>query len=302
MDYLLKEIGVFVRIVELGSFKAAAEDLHLTQSAMTQRLKKLEDTLGVRLVDRTTRSVAPTAVGRSFLPVARRMLMQFEQSMEDLRNLIQARTGQVTISSLISVATYVLPSALRRFRDDHPNVGVRILDDAEQEIAAHVLRGEAEFGIDMQTASPDPAIAVTPLMEDRYVLVCRADRADAGAGPVTWREIVEMPLVTLGSRSGTNRLLHSLWSVSPGAANRQIEVQHLSTLVGAVEGGLGVGIVPALAMRGRTDGVLVQRPLVEPDLRRNVVLVQRRGIELSPAADRLRAAILSAFEAFRDGA
>lgn len=298
----MKEIAVFVKIVELGSFKAAADELHLTQSAMTQRLKKLEDHLGVRLLDRTTRSVAPTVVGRSFLPVAKRMLMQFDQSMEDLRNLVQARTGQVTISSLISVATYVLPSALKRFRDDHPNVSVRIVDDAEQEIAAHVLRGEAEFGIDMETPSPDPEISAQPLMEDRYVLVYSADYPSGltGDGPVSWERLVELPLVMLGSRSGTNRLLHSLSSTAPRTGNWRFEVQHLSTLMGAVRGGLGVGIVPALAMRAQTDGELVQRALVEPDLRRKVVLVQRRGIELSPAAEKLKAAIVGAFARMAD--
>ncbi|MEQ9122673.1 MAG: LysR family transcriptional regulator, partial [Alphaproteobacteria bacterium] len=70
----LKEIAAFVRIVELGGFKAAAQELHVTPSALTQRLQKLEEAVGARLVDRTTRTVAATAVGRAFLPEARRMI------------------------------------------------------------------------------------------------------------------------------------------------------------------------------------------------------------------------------------
>ena len=85
MEFVLKEIDVFVKVIELGSFKEAARELHLTQSALTQRLKKLEEALGVRLIDRTTRSVAPTAVGRSFLPAAKRLIAQFEQSMGGAR-------------------------------------------------------------------------------------------------------------------------------------------------------------------------------------------------------------------------
>ena len=82
--YSLKDIEVFVKVVRLGSFKDVARDLNVTQSALTQRLKKLEDALGARLIDRTTRSVAPTAVGRSFLPAAERLLAQFEQTIDDL--------------------------------------------------------------------------------------------------------------------------------------------------------------------------------------------------------------------------
>ncbi|MDF1792955.1 MAG: LysR family transcriptional regulator [Thalassobaculaceae bacterium] len=302
MDYLLKEIGVFVRIIELGSFKAAAEDLHLTQSALTQRLKKLEEALGVRLIDRTTRSVAPTAVGRSFLPVAKRLLMQFEQSMTDLNNLIQARTGQVTIASLISVATYVLPVALKRFSQAHPNVSVRIFDDPEQEIAGRVRRGEAEFGIDMQTATLDPEIEAIPVLQDRYVLVFPADHPALPEGPVAWDALADLPLVTYGSRSGTNQLMHARARNLPGTGKWRYEVQHLSTLLGLVRAGLGVGIVPTMAMRGQEDAVLAQRPLVEPDLRRDIVLVQRHGVDLSPAAEILKSFILNAFERFGDRA
>ena len=296
MEYLLKEIDVFVKIIELGSFKAAAQQLHLTQSAMTQRLKKLEGTLGARLIDRTTRTVSATAVGQSFLPVAKRMLMQFEQSMDDLKDLIQARTGQVTIASLISVATYVLPGALRRFGDDHPNVGVRVLDDSEQEISAYVRRGEAEFAIHMQTATSDPDLITTPIIEDRYVLICRPDHPLASRRAIAWEALDAMPLVTLGTRSGTSRLLLARFANSLRGTNWRYEVQHLSTLIGFIEAGLGVGVVPAMAMRGNAGRHLVQRALVKPSFRRTVVLMQRRGIELSPAAESLKTYLLSEFK------
>lgn len=298
MEYLLKEIDVFVRIIELGSFKAAARELNLTQSAMTQRLKRLEDALGVRLIERTTRSVSPTVIGREFLPVAKRMIIQFERSMEDLNDLIHAKAGQVTIASLISVATYVLPGALKRFAADHPNVGVRILDDAEQEIAAHVRRGEAEFGIDMEIAGPDPDLASTPVLEDRYVLACRAEHPLAARRAVPWSALSDLPLLMLGARSGTNQLLLSRLAGAPASSKWRYEVQHLSTLMGMVQEGLGIGIVPAMAMRTEAGGPLVQRRLVKPDFRRTIVLVERRGTELSPAAERLRAVVVGEFKRF----
>jgi DNA-binding transcriptional LysR family regulator len=300
MQFVLKEIDVFVKIIELGGFKAAARDMNLTQSALTQRLKKLEALLGVKLIERTTRSVAPTALGLSFLPTAKRMVAQFEQSMEDFQDIVQARSGRITIASLISVATYVLPETLRQFGAAHPNVSVRILDDSEQEIAEYVRRGEAEFAIDMRTTAPDTDLVVTPIMEDRFVLACRADHPLAQGGPVEWDSLMDMPLIMLGPRSGTNRLLLSRHAGVGRSANWRYEVQHLSTMIGFVEAGLGVGIAPRMAMRAAAGGGLVQRALVAPDFSRTVVLVERRGVALSPAAERLKTMVLGDFKAFSD--
>ena len=143
MPYGIRDVEVFVRIIDAGSFREAAALLNVTQSALTQRLRKLEDQLGAKLIDRTTRSVALTAVGQSFLPAARRMLGQFEQTFADLRDVIDVAGGRVTLASLISVATYVLPPVIGRFAERFTNVGVRVIDVAEQEILAYVRRGDA---------------------------------------------------------------------------------------------------------------------------------------------------------------
>ena len=299
MEFVLKEIDVFVKVIELGSFKEAARELHLTQSALTQRLKKLEEALGVRLIDRTTRSVAPTAVGRSFLPEAKRLIAQFEKSMSNLQDLIHVRSGRVTIASLISVATYVLPQAIRRFGERYPDVGVRVFDDSEQEIAEYVRRGEAEFAIDMRTAESDPGLAITPVMEDHFVMACRADHPLAAGGPVQWEALADMPVIMLGPRSGTNRLLRSHLPEAKHNQAWRYEVQHLSTMIGFIKEGLGVGIMPYMAMRGVSGRDLIHRPLVEPDFGRTVVIVEQRGATLSPAAERLKALLLDEFQGLR---
>lgn len=300
MDYPLKEIDVFVKIVERGSFKAAAEELHLTQSAATQRLKKLEEALGTRLIERTTRTVSPTVVGRQFLPLAKRLLLQVDQSMADLADLAGGRSGTVTISSLISVATHILPAALQRFSASKPDIGVRIIDDAEREIAAHVRRGEAEFGIDMDTADTEPDIASIPVLDDPYVFICHPEHAHAAEAPVTWDELAEMNPMMLGSRSGTSQLILSQVAPRSAGGSSRHEVQHLSTLIGFVEAGVGGGVVPSMAIRGRAGAGIVHRRIVEPELRRTIVLLQRRGGELSPAAEHLKTCLLHTFDQLPD--
>ena len=296
-EFGLKEIDVFVKVVEHGSFVKASRELHLTQSALTQRLKKLEDALGARLIDRTTRTVAPTAVGRSFLPAARRMLAQFERSIADVRDVIAIRSGRVTIASLISVATNILPAVIHDFRRRHPNVSVRVFDESEQDIAEYVRRGEVEFAIDMELDAPDPDLSFTTVMQDRFVMACHRDHPLAAGGPMRWDALTQVPVVTLGRRSGTSRLLHERLPQSRKSEAWLYEVQHLSTKIAFLEAGLGVGIIPEMAIQSMASGPLVYRPLVDPDLARTIVIAERRDATLSPAAAALKAALMTAFAA-----
>src|SRR3546814_333576 len=147
------------------------------------------------------------------------------QTVSDIRGVIDVSGGRVTIASLISVATWALPPVLRRFAERHPRVGVRILDESEQEIVQYVRRGEAEFAVDMLTVEPAPDLAVTPLLDDEFVLACRDDHPLASGGAVPWSALSEMPVIALGSRSGTSRLLNAqLAARAPSPAWRH-EVQ-----------------------------------------------------------------------------
>jgi DNA-binding transcriptional LysR family regulator len=105
-----------------------------------------------------------------------------------------------------------------------------------------------------------------------------------------------LPLVLLGARSGTNRLLVSHLAGVSYSNKWRYEVQHLSTLIGMVEAGVGVGIVPELAMRARSAPRLVQRRLVDPDFTRTIVLVERQATELSPAAEKLKSVVVETFQ------
>lgn len=295
--YSLKEIEAFVKVIRMGSFKDVARELNITQSALTQRLKKLEDALGARLIDRTTRSVAPTAVGSSFLPAAERLLRQFDQSVADLEDFIRVRRGRVTIASLISIATHILPGAIAQFSKQHPEMGVRVLDDSEREIAEYVRRGEAEFAVDMRTddADEDPDLKFTPVMQDQFVVACRKGHPLAKGGAVAWEKLAGLPVIVLGQRSGTSRILDARLPKELRRHTWRYEVQHLSTMIGFVEAGLGVGIVPVMVMRAIRSKNLVHRLLISPELGRTISIVERRGATLSPAADQLKALLLNEF-------
>lgn len=292
MNYDLQDLRAFVKIAEFGSFHEAAQWLHLSQPALTRRMQKLEENLGIQLLDRTTRRVSLTAVGRDFLPKARRLLDDFENSILGIRELAERQSGVVTLACIPTAAFYFLPTVIKEYNREYPKIRIRILDLSGNEGLESVMRGEADFGINI-TGGQQPEVDFLPLIDDPFVLACRRDHELAQRERVSWRELEPFRLIGVG-RSSSNRMLldHALADLT-WRPRWFYEVQHLSTSLGLVEAGLGVSVLPGLAMPGDDHPILVSRPLVEPVVTRKIGLVRRHGASLSPAADKFVGLLLS---------
>src|SRR5512140_649016 len=143
-------VQAFIAIADHGSFNRAAESLHITQTALSRRVQNLEAFLGVKLVERTTRSVALTRLGQDFLPQARRLLTDLASALLEIRESGKAFRGDVTIACVPTVGVHYLPRIVQQYSAAHPRNRLRILDHSSSGVAAAVLRREAEFGIHMQ--------------------------------------------------------------------------------------------------------------------------------------------------------
>src|SRR5262249_42718515 len=153
-------------------------------TALSRRLANFEDLLGVVLVERTTRSVALTDLGRAFLPRARRLVGDLTSALVEIRETGRAQRGDVTIACVPTAGVQYLPRIIQDYAARHPDNHVRILDHASADVAGAVLRRVAEFGI--QIAGPHhPELTSVPLVEDRFVLICRSDHALARRRRVT---------------------------------------------------------------------------------------------------------------------
>ena len=150
-------IEAFLSIAERGSFHAAAAHLNLSQTALSHRMRKLEDDLGVKLFTRTTRHVALTPSGLELLPKARHMLDSLTSSYDALRKQGREQQERLTIGCLPTIATCYLPPLLREFSRQYPTISVRIRDNSAGQIAELVQNGEAEFGITIISAAQTSA-------------------------------------------------------------------------------------------------------------------------------------------------
>ena len=290
INFELSDLRAFVAVAELGSFRAAADSLPLSQPALSRRVEKLENALGSRLFDRTTRRVTLTSVGRHFWPRARSLLDGLENSLLGIREFASTRTGEVTVACVASAVYYFLPRVVRRYHEQYPGIRVRILDEGSNDVLSSVLRGDADFGVDF-VGTQEPEIDFQPVLREPFVAACRRDHPLARRRKVTWSELSDYDYMTVSRSSGNRLLIDAALANNARRPRWFYEVRHVSTLLGLVEAGLGVAAVPRLAMPEAGHPTLASLPLIEPSITRTLGLVRRRGRSLSPAAQQLYALI-----------
>ena len=284
-------VQAFIAVADRGSFQGAADALHVTQTAITQRLRKLEDFLGVTLIERTTRSIALTEIGRDFLPQARRLLGELADALVEIRETGIVRRGDVSIACVPTVGVQYLPRILQAYSARYPHNRIRILDHASSAVVEAVLRREAEFGINI-AGERHPELASVPLTEDRYVLICHEDHPLAKRRRIAWKQLQPYPLIFAGEVSGNRALLDQALKASHLALRSFYEVQRSSTAVGLVAQGVGAAVVPRLAIQKGAYPTVRMVELTHPVVSRTLALVARKTGHLSPAAQALYDMIL----------
>lgn len=284
----LLDLRAFLAVLESGSFHRAAEQLNISQPALSRRIKQLETVIGTPLLERTTRRVAPTAAGRDLQPLLIRLLDELETSVLSMSATGKLQHGQVTIACVPTAAFYFLPQVIKQFHALHPNIRIRILDISASEGLRSVAAGESEFGISM-LGSADPDLTFTALMEDPFVLACHRDHPLASRQDVRWRDLENHLLIGVSRHSGNRTILDNALAKSGVRLNWFYEVNHLSTSLGLVETSIGISVLPRLATPQDVHTTIVTMPIKDPVVSRTIGIVERRNGRLSPAAAKFKA-------------
>jgi DNA-binding transcriptional LysR family regulator len=240
-----------VAVARLGNFTRAAERLNLSQPSLSLHIRQLEQDLGVRLLDRSTRSVALTRAGEDFLPTAERLLDDFQSAVASVADLAARRRGRVAVAVLPSVAAELLPRAIALLRARHPDVGVALRDDVAEHIPARVRNGEVDFGLGaIDTIDAD--LAGVPLLADELIAVVPRPHPLTRLAKVTWRALAGYPFVAMSRDSSVRRLTDMAFARSGLPLEPAFEAKYMSTAIGIVANGLGVGALPSSAIAGRS--------------------------------------------------
>lgn len=286
MKFSLSDLEAFVAVAELANFRRAAEAVHLSQPALSRRIAKLEDALGVRLFERTTRTVSLTTVGREFARKARALLGDLEEALLGMEDIAATRTGEITVACVPSAAYYYLPGFIKRFHARYPRIRVRVIDETANLVLSAVIRGEADFGLDFIGAQ-EPELDFQAILEEPFVMACRHDHPLAKKRRVTWAELAKHDYMTVSKSSGNRLLIDNALAAVASRPRWSYETRHVSTMLGLVEAGLGVAVVPRLALPAGRHPVLASVPIAEPKVTRTLGLIRRRNRALAPAAQQL---------------
>jgi len=297
-DLSTRQLRAFMALAQLRNFTRAAHACHLSQPAFSALVRTLEESVGVRLFDRNTRSVALTPEGRLFEPAARRLLEDAALALTDLADHAERRRGRVHIAALPSLAAGWLPQILAEFHARWPGVELTLSDLLSDPCIDLVRSGQADFALAAGGARPADAgeLRLQLLCADRFHLVCRADHPLAREPRLTLRKLAPWPFIHMTRNSSVRQALEA--AIHPLGMNTLLEVEQLATVTGMVEAGLGISVVPELTLYQFRRDTLATRPLPLPESQhRRIYLVQRREGSLSAAAQGACALIMERMRA-----
>jgi DNA-binding transcriptional LysR family regulator len=300
INFDLQQLQAFVAVADKGSFRAAAEHIHLSAPALGRRVGKLEEILGARLFTRSTRDVRLTRVGDAFLERARAALDDLESAVLGIHEISARHAGRVSIACVPSAATSFMPRAIQSFCEKMPRVRIRVIDEGMNEVAAAVVTGEADFAFGFN-GSADAPLDFEPLWHDPYVLALRRDDPLARRRTLKVADLGSHAWVSVAHTSRNRQVLDQYFGARGRAPQAWLEVAHVTTLLAMVEAGLGVGIVPSLAIpQGHPNVVGVK--LGDVEAMRQIGLLTLEGRRLTPVAQRFYDHLRSMFKRAGGGA
>lgn len=282
------DLSAFLMVAEMGSFQRAAQELNISQSAVTRRIQKLEENLGTVLFERTTRSLKMTLAARQFRERARAIIADVEEAVDTVgSNISRSEYYRNTVITIATIQTFThrrLPQLISAFRAAGYTSRIRILDLFANDVVDAVSQGEADFGISFM-GMQEHGLEFTSLIEDPFVAVIHREHPLARKERLSWSDLADQPLAIPWKGSGNRMLIDDVLSRAKLTLDWTYQVRHSATLLALAESGVSLALLPRSAAPTADDSILVVRPLVDPAVSRMIGTVRRTGQSLTASAE-----------------
>jgi LysR family cyn operon transcriptional activator len=272
----LRHLRYFQAVAEEHSFRRAAERLFISQPALSQQIRQLEEELGVPLFDRIGKRVRPTAAGELLLGYARRVLHELDEAQRALAEFEGLARGTLALAVVQTVNSYLIPAALARFIPAYPAIAIRIEELPAGQIEAGIIGGQIDLGIGFAPASA-AEIEAEPLFDEELVLIVRSDHRLAGQERLPVGQLEGVPLALLAQTFCTRRLVDQCAQLAGARLDVRVEMNAIEGLLATVRATGLATVLPALALRTTAGAGLCAVALCEPVPRRSVGLLWQRG-------------------------
>jgi DNA-binding transcriptional LysR family regulator len=283
MNVTLRQLQAFTGVYRTRSITRAARELGITQSAASLLIQQLEAQLGVKLFDRSTRSVQPTLAADEAVHAAERMLGDALGLSRRMRDLAQARAGRVAFLASAGTASALLPSVLAKFRAGYPDIEIDMRDVAADDLVPRLSATDAEFAIG-SVEGEFAELTIETLTRGRLSAIGRRTADFAARRALTWDELAQMPTIAMRGETRIRMQIDQALGTQGKHLNPTYEVTLINTALAMTAQGLGLAILPATMLPADQFPTLIAKPLIRPAITRPVSLLQRQGRTLSPAA------------------
>jgi DNA-binding transcriptional LysR family regulator len=280
----INQVETFLAVATFGGFRRAAEALHVSQPAVSARIKALEESLGVKLFTRSRGGLVVSDAGRTFSPHAEQLLRTAALARQAVHTLQPASASPLQIAAALSISVYFLPDVLKRFQRAHPNVIISIRPGHSKEVLDMVLNEEAEIGLARSLQHPE--VETISLRDDPLLLVAHPKRGPKHARRARLEQVASWPLIFYERGSSDWTLTHSLFRTAGLVPNVALEVDSIETAKRMVERGLGLSFLPKMAVGReiRLHKLSTVKVLDAEPLRRSLDVIHPRQRPLRPEA------------------
>jgi LysR family carnitine catabolism transcriptional activator len=289
-----RQLLAFLEIVRLKSFARAAEQVHLSPSGISMLVKELEEQVGARLFDRTTRSVTLTDAGRRLQPVAEKVLGELRAVSAVLGGTEAAVRSRLDVAATPMVSASLLPDVVRAFGDTHPHVQVTLSDVDVSVVRSQVLQGAADVGLGF-FVKPAVGLVRQPLCKFKLMRIGPPEQGSPGrTASQPWSSLAGLPLVSLPVDNPIQALIEKHLARVGRSHEDRPRMNLIGTIIAMVRAGRGYAIIPSFAIEECVRQGLGVCMLREPVVHLELYLVTRRGTQLKPAAMEFAAALKQA--------
>jgi len=283
----LKQLEVFIKVVESGSFSKGAEATFITQSTVSQHISALESEFGLKLLDRTGKGALPTEAGKLLLDRARRLIDYAREIPLAIGRFKGVEEADLNIAGSSIPGEYMIPAALPLLISRFPGLTIFLLQGDSREVLEKVMAEEVEFGV-VGGRFAEESLEFTSFTKDELVLIAPAGHRWSGASGISKDELLGEPFVLREMGSGTGKAAADALrevGIDPTCVRVAAHLGSNEAVKRAVIAGIGVSFVSAISVQWElAQGTLVQVPIADVCIRREFYLASRKGRELSPAA------------------
>lgn len=295
----LEHIRSFQQVADIGGFRAAAQKMNVSQGTLSAHIAALEEALNVQLMARTTRVIKLTPAGERFLIAIRKSLEDLNKAVLDVVQDESVIGTRVVLACTPSLASNVVPVALKSFRSKCPNVFVEILDDAAHAVEELVIAGTADVGIGAPPKRRE-SLSYLSVGQETFAVLVPADHVLAKAQRIGLEDLEGQPLISMLPDTSVRSVIEAAFARQHLRFQPHLCVRHHPAAISLVEAGFGLTLLPRSILARANSDYLRVVPLKE-DIIRELGVMQRRGEILNANATLLVHELRRALQRYRPG-